>query len=131
MVVASRNQCKFSAFLTELSGGSRGPPCPFFKIMQFSGNFKGRTPILSTFWDQGPPIGVKTLLGPPMTKILDPRLERRPAMGTSIHGWCPQWLLVLVALHIKERRTTRCPKGRVCVLGDLGFSFCQRINPIV
>ena len=32
--------------------GCPGPPCPqdFFKIMQFSGNFKGKTPILSKFW---------------------------------------------------------------------------------
>ncbi len=31
--------------------------------MQFSGNFKGKTPILSKFWVQGPP-GVTTV-GPP------------------------------------------------------------------
>ena len=44
-----------------------GPPLPqeFFLIMQFSGNFKGKTPILSKFWVQGPPIGVKTPLGHP------------------------------------------------------------------
>ncbi len=39
--------------------GGLGPPChqDFFKIMQFSGNFKGKTPILSKFWAQGPPWG--------------------------------------------------------------------------
>ena len=54
------------------SRGSRGalwawPPCPqdFFKIMQFSGNFKGKSPIFSKFWAQGPPLGVKTPLGLP------------------------------------------------------------------
>ncbi len=52
----------------------QGPPFPqdFFKIMQFSGNFKGKPPISSKFWAQGPP-GVKTPLDP-LTKILDPRL---------------------------------------------------------
>ncbi len=39
-------------------------PQDFFKIMQFSGNFKGQSPILSKFWAQ-PPVGVKTPLGPP------------------------------------------------------------------
>ena len=32
--------------------------------MQFSGNYKGKNPILSKFWAQVPP-GVKTRLGPP------------------------------------------------------------------
>ncbi len=43
-----------------------GPPCPqdFFKIMQFSDNFKGKIPILSKCWVQAP-LGVKTPLGPP------------------------------------------------------------------
>ncbi len=37
-----------------------------FKIMQFSGNVKGKTPILSKLWAQSPPpTGVKTLFGPP------------------------------------------------------------------
>ncbi len=43
------------------SSGSRGfwghgPPLPprLFKIMQFSGNFKGKTPILSKVWAQAP-----------------------------------------------------------------------------
>ncbi len=46
--------------------GGPGPLCPkdFFKIMQFSGNFRGKTLILSKLWAQGP-LGVKTLLGPP------------------------------------------------------------------
>ncbi len=38
-------------------GSSPGPPCPpifVVQIMQFSGNFKGKTPILSKFWAQGP-----------------------------------------------------------------------------
>ncbi len=38
----------------------RGSPQDFFKIMQFSGNFKGKPPILSKFWAQGPlPLGSK------------------------------------------------------------------------
>ena len=33
-----------------------GPLCPkSFLIVQFSGNFKGKPPILSKFWVQGPP----------------------------------------------------------------------------
>ena len=43
--------------------------------MQFSGNFKGKTPILSKFWAQAPPLGSKLLS--PLTKILDPRLETK------------------------------------------------------
>ena len=56
-------------------GGPVGPPpIPiFFKIMHFSGCFKGKTPILSKFWAQGPPLGSKRHWGP-LTKILDPRL---------------------------------------------------------
>ena len=50
------------------TSGSRGPaplvPKILFKIMQFSGNFKGKTPILSKFWAHGPSSGVKTSLGP-------------------------------------------------------------------
>ncbi len=44
-----------------------GPPLPprFLQLMQFSGNFKGKSPILSKFWAQGPPLGVKIPLGPP------------------------------------------------------------------
>ncbi len=41
-------------------GGPRSPPpCPqdFFKIMQFSDHFKGKTPILSKFWAQDFPWG--------------------------------------------------------------------------
>ncbi len=46
-----------------------GPPCSqdFFKIMQFSRNFKGRTPILSKFWGSGPPLGQNST-GPPWPK---------------------------------------------------------------
>ena len=45
--------------------------------MQFSGNFKGKPPILRKFWAQGPPppLGSK-LHWAPLTKILDPRLLR-------------------------------------------------------
>ncbi len=48
------------------------PPCPF-TIMQFPGNFKEKSPILSKFWAQGPYSEVKTLLAH-LTKILDPPL---------------------------------------------------------
>ncbi len=41
--------------------------------MQFSGNFKGKTPILSKFWVR-PPLGPK-LCWAPLTKILDPPLD--------------------------------------------------------
>ncbi len=43
-----------------------GPPCSqeFSKIMQFSGNFKGKNPILRKFWAQGPPWGQNST-GPP------------------------------------------------------------------
>ncbi len=67
---------------TESTGGSRGRPLSpqdiFFKIMQFSGNFKEkRAPILSKFRAQPPPWGQKST-GPPLTKILDPPLESSP-----------------------------------------------------
>ena len=52
-----------------MQGG--GWPQDFFKIMQFSGNFKEKSHILSKFWAQGPSLGVKSPLGP-LTKILDP-----------------------------------------------------------
>ncbi len=54
--------------------GDPGGPCPqdLFKIMQFSGNFDGKTPVVSTFWAQGP-LGSK-LGWAPLTKILNPPL---------------------------------------------------------
>ncbi len=47
----------FSRIPTFTAADAGGPPCPkdFFKIMQFSGNFKGKAPILSKFWAQPPP----------------------------------------------------------------------------
>ena len=63
-----------------MKGGSWGPgplsPIYIFQIMQFSGNFKGQTPILSKFWAQGLPLGSK-LGWAPLTKILDLRLDCR------------------------------------------------------
>ncbi len=55
--------------------GGAAPPFPqdFFQIMQFSCNFKGKTPIFSKFWAQGP-LGSKFHWAP-LTKILDPRLD--------------------------------------------------------
>ncbi len=39
-----------------IQGGPGGPgPQDFFHIMQFSGSFKGKHPILSKFWAQGCP----------------------------------------------------------------------------
>ncbi len=65
-----------SGVTLEDSGGpwGPGPPCPqdFFKIMQFSEDFKGKTPILSKFQALAP-LGSK-LCWAPLTKILDPRL---------------------------------------------------------
>ena len=78
--------CQVGNSVADPGGGGSGaqaPPCPqdFFKIMQFSGNFKGKTPIFSKFRDQAP-FGVQTLLGPPgqnpgfaTSLILDPRLK--------------------------------------------------------
>ncbi len=56
--------------------GGPGPPCPqkdFFKIMQFSGNCKGKPLFWANFWFRAS-LGVTTPLGPSLTKILDPRL---------------------------------------------------------
>ncbi len=44
--------------LADPGGLGARPPLPprfFFKIMQFSGNCKGKPPILSKFWAQPPP----------------------------------------------------------------------------
>ncbi len=74
LLISPRNSCSFEKSAWTLRGiqvggvlfywatsGSRGLDP---KIMQFSGNFKEKNPILSKFWAQDPP-GVKTLLGPP------------------------------------------------------------------
>ena len=47
--------------------GARPPSLPprFFKIMQFSGNFLGKKPYFEQILGSGPPLGVKSLLGPP------------------------------------------------------------------
>ena len=52
----------------------RPAPQDLFKIMQVLDNFGGKIPILSKFSAQALP-GVKTPLAP-LTKILDPRLEK-------------------------------------------------------
>ncbi len=52
---------------------STGPACPeeFFKIMQFSGNFKGKTLILSKFWAQGPhPWGQNSAIPPDQNPVI-------------------------------------------------------------
>ncbi len=81
--VANLSSGKHSSGSRGGGSGAQAPPCPqdFFKIMQFSGNFKGKTPIFSKFRDQAP-FGVQTLLGPPgqnpgfaTSLILDPRLK--------------------------------------------------------
>ncbi len=70
------------------SSGSRGEgPCPqdfFFKIMQFSGNFKGKTPILSKFWAHA-----RKQLHCPLTKILDLRLDL--TMFAVSSSWKGTW----------------------------------------
>ena len=54
------------------------------KIVRFADNFKGKTPILSKFWDQGSPLGSK-LSWAPLTKILDPPLQPQPtSQGVAI-----------------------------------------------
>ncbi len=50
--------------------------------MQFSGNFKGKTPILSKFWAQAPPLRSK-LRWAPLTKILDPPQIRSTAVQSD------------------------------------------------
>ncbi len=62
---------KRAVTVADTGGLGAEPPLPqdFFKIMHFSGNFKGRTPISSKLWAQGsghlPPIEVQSPLGPP------------------------------------------------------------------
>ena len=46
--------------------------------MQFSGNFKGKTPYFEHILGSGPPLGSKLCLPP--TKILDPRLRCHTAV---------------------------------------------------
>ena len=69
--------------------------------MQFSGNFKGKPHILSKFWAQAPPWGHNSA-GPPLTKILDPRLEGWILAKISsltfcggrnnvVKVWCGRW----------------------------------------
>ncbi len=62
--------------------GPTTPPCPqdFFKIMQFSGNFKGK-PLFWTHFGLKPPLEVKTQLGPP-----DQNPGSAPVLVTPIAG---------------------------------------------
>ena len=87
------------------------PPLPqnFFKIVQFSGNSKGKPPILSKFWAQGPPLGVKTPLGSPLIKILDPRLQPYHKVPVVRNTFGPPFHSLLVSLVSKqiERRAYR------------------------
>ena len=50
--------------------GTRAPPCPqyFFKIMQFSGNFWGKTPYFEHILGSALPLGVKIPMAPPWPK---------------------------------------------------------------
>ncbi len=61
----------------QIHGGPGGPaplaPKFFFKS-HFSGNFKGKNPILSKFWVQALPLGLKPRWAF-LTKILDPSLN--------------------------------------------------------
>ncbi len=105
----------------------------FFKIMQFSGNFKGKTLILGKFWAQGPPLGVKTPLGPP---DLDPR-SAPDASGLRswvLNRWVPfnpnqlranLQLIQTIVLHVNEKKNlsflcvtsrliSNSPKSKVC-----------------
>ena len=65
---------------TGITSGTRGPlgPGPSFAPKFFSANFKGKPPILSTFWAQGPPLG--SPLRCPLTKILGPPLGSTPRL---------------------------------------------------
>ncbi len=55
--------------------GGPGPPCPqdFFKIMQFSGNSKGK-PLFWANFGLSPPLLGSKINWVPLTKILNPRL---------------------------------------------------------
>ncbi len=95
LCVWSLSHHRHSWQLFRSSSGSRasgpGLPCPqdFFKIMQFSGNLKGKTPILSKVWAQGPPLGSK-LHWATLTKLLDPRLScgnSSTHFGTNSISW--------------------------------------------
>ncbi len=52
-----------------------GPRCPqhFFSIMQFYAIFWGNPLFWANYGLRAPPLGVKTPLGPTLSKILDPR----------------------------------------------------------
>ncbi len=77
------------------------PPClqDFFKIMQFSDNFKGRTLYWANFGLRAAPLGVKTPLGlpdqnpgfaPVGIKFVYPTRTLRIDHGSS-HHWCVRW----------------------------------------
>ena len=57
--------------LGAIFGSRHGPPLPprffVFKMMQFSGNFKGKAPVLSKFWAQDP---CQNSAGPPCQTCL-------------------------------------------------------------
>ncbi len=74
----------FGGIAQAVPGGGwvSGPPCPqdFFKIMQFSVNFMGKTPILRKFWAQGPP--------PPLGSKLHCPPDQNPGSVAGL-GWAP------------------------------------------
>ncbi len=59
--IKALNTKLFCCYLQCVLSSLAQAPCPqeFFKIKQFSRNFNGKTPILSNFWAQGPPLGLK------------------------------------------------------------------------
>ena len=63
----------FSCGSREGALGAMSPLPPRFKVMQFSGNCKGKTPYFEQILGSGPPLGSKFYWAP-LTKILDPRL---------------------------------------------------------
>ena len=73
-----------------IQGGPFAPEI-FFKIMQFWGNFGGKTPILRKCWALGPP-GIKTT-GPPWRKSW---ICLWPACGSVFF-----WFFLLISLLCK------------------------------
>ena len=116
------------------SSGSRGgrTPCPpprFLQNVQFSGNFKGKTPILSKFWAQGPPLGVKIPLGPPdQNPGSAPERRESGLIAIPATGLFQTWSFRLVACATAQM-TSRSGLPVLCTLLDVGSFLCFVLCP--
>ena len=87
--------------------GGPGPSCPqdFFKIMQFSGNFKGKTSIFSKFRARALPWGQNST-GPPWPKswirACEPCWNMSYLLKSQLQGNCYKWF------------TGYCSQQRLC-----------------